>query len=214
MRLRYRAGLWVPVAAVVVIAAHELVYALVPQSVLIAALERGEGGPQLVVPLTVGALGVAALAATVLWLAVVAVRERLALEGRRLVQAPRLRFPPIAGRAAALFLVTSLSFALTESYLHWRAGLGWHGFDCLVGPVHRDAIPILGALSVLAASVHGALEHLLAWTRRAFAQLASVLQIRLARTARTPAPARVVRRARAGRLGARGPPGPVFVSVP
>ena len=73
---------------------------------------------------------------------------------------------------------------MLESYLHWRAGLGWHGLHCLLGPVHRDAIPVLGALSLLAVAAHGAIEHLLAWARRLVALLA----------ARLPAPAR--RRAR------------------
>ena len=214
MRLRYRVGLWSLVAAVVVLATHELVYALVPQSVLIAALERGEGGPQLAVPVTVGVLGVAALAATVLWLAVVAVRERLALEGRRLARAPTLGVPLIVGRAAALFLATSLAFALTESYIHWRAGLGWHGLNCLVGPVHRNAIPILGALSLLAASIHGALAYLLAWARRVFAQLATILHVRLGRLAVALPPELPGFRVGAGRLGARGPPALALVSVP
>ena len=55
---------------------------------------------------------------------------------------------------------------MVESTIHWREGLGWHGLGCLVGPVHRDAIPILVALSLIAVAVHGAIEHLLEWARR------------------------------------------------
>jgi hypothetical protein len=64
-----------------------------------------------------------------------------------------------------------LAFALTESYIHWRAGLGWHGIHCLIGPVHRDVIPILGALSLVAAALVATLEHVLAWMRRVWAAL-------------------------------------------
>ena len=60
---------------------------------------------------------------------------------------------------------------MLESTIHWREGLGWHGLTCLLGPVHRDAIPILAALSLVAVAVHGAVEHLLDWARRLFAQL-------------------------------------------
>ena len=44
------------------------------------------------------------------------------------------------------------AFAMFESYLHWRAGIGFHGLSCLVGPVHRNAIPLLAALALAAAS--------------------------------------------------------------
>jgi uncharacterized protein (DUF3084 family) len=37
--------------------------------------------------------------------------------------------------------------------------------------VHRDAIPVLAALSLIAVAIHGAVEHLLEWARRLFAQL-------------------------------------------
>jgi hypothetical protein len=113
----------------------------------------------------------------VLWLAVVAVRERLALEPRDAVAPPRLSLPRLALRAVLFFAATSLAFAYFESYLHWRAGLGWHGLHCLVGPVHRDAVPLLGAFSLLAVAVHGAVEHLLQWARRLVALLAARLPL-------------------------------------
>ena len=94
-------------------------------------------------PLVVGTLAAAAIASAVLWLAALAVRERLLLEGRRVVAPPRLRPALLGVRAATLFFVTSFAFAMLESTIHWREGLGWHGLSCLLGPVHRDAIPIL-----------------------------------------------------------------------
>ena len=173
------------VGAAVVLAARALVYALAPsQTLILAELEHKTGGPRLT-GVVVGVLVLAAaLAAGVLWLAAVAVRERLALEPRELVARPRLDTRRLALRAAALFVCTSLAFALLESTIHWRAGLGWHGLDCLLGPVHRHAIGVLAALSLLAVAIHGAVEHLLAWARRLVALLAARLP-RLVGAART-----------------------------
>jgi hypothetical protein len=204
--VKLRAAIWALVAVSVVLATRTIVYALAPQSALLDALEHNQVGPDLTVPLVVGTLAAAALAASVLWLAAVAVKERLLLEGRRLVSKPRLRPGLVAGRALVLFLVTSFAFAMLESYIHWREGLGWHGLHCLVGPVHRDAIPVLAALSLVAVALHGAVEHLLAYARRLFAQLAARLF-----TPATPSAALVVREAPRSRLvgaanGARGPP--------
>jgi transcriptional regulator of acetoin/glycerol metabolism len=58
-----------------------------------------------------------------------------------------------------------------ESYLHWRAGIGFHGLSCLVGPVHRNAIPLLAALSLAAAALAEAADHLLAWARAVVREL-------------------------------------------
>jgi hypothetical protein len=168
-----RPAMWVLTTVLVVLAARTIVYALAPQSVLLAALAHDEVGPDLTVPLVVGTLSAAVTSAAVMWLAATAVRERLLIEGRRLVAVPQLRPRRLAGRAVALFLATSFAFAMLESYIHWREGLGWHGLRCLVGPVHRNAIPVLAALSLLAVGIHGAIEHLLAWARRLFAQLAA-----------------------------------------
>ncbi|HUK45617.1 MAG TPA: hypothetical protein VLV28_09995 [Gaiellaceae bacterium] len=170
-----RPSAWVLTTVLVVLATRTIVYALAPQSVLLAALAHDEVGPDVTVPLVVGTLSAAVASAAVLWLAATAVRERLLIEGRRLVAVPRLRPLRLAGRAVALFLVASFAFAMLESYIHWREGLGWHGLRCLVGPVHRDAIPVLAGLSLLAVGVHGAIEHLLAWARRLFAQLTARL---------------------------------------
>jgi hypothetical protein len=58
-----------------------------------------------------------------------------------------------------------------ESYLHWRAGIGFHGLSCLVGPVHRNAIPLLAALALAAAALAEAIQHLLAWMRAVMREL-------------------------------------------
>ena len=104
-------------------------------------------------------------------------KERLALSPVPVVDPPRISARRLLARGLLLALATSTVFALLESHLHWRAGLGWHGLQCLVGPVHRDAIPVLGALSLLAVAAHGAVEHLLAWARRVVALLAARLPL-------------------------------------
>jgi hypothetical protein len=174
--VKLRLGIWALVAVVVVLATRVLVYALAPQSLLLAELANNRAlGPHLTLPLLAITGAAAVIGAGALAVAMASVRVRLELEGRRLVSPPRLRPALLAARAVALFLVASFVFAMLESTIHWREGLGWHGLHCLVGPVHRDAIPILAALSLLAVAVHGALEHLLAWARRLFAQLAAQL---------------------------------------
>ncbi|HEY2217832.1 MAG TPA: hypothetical protein VGH35_00690 [Gaiellaceae bacterium] len=172
-----RAAVWAVLGACVVLATRAVVYALAPwQTVAVLQLEHKAGGPHLALVLGVGVAVAGAVAAAVLWLAVVAVRERLALEPRAL-GAPRLSLPRLAVRGVLFFAATSLAFAYLESYLHWRAGLGWHGLHCLSGPVHRDAVPVLGALSLLAVAGHGAVEHLLGWARRLVALLAARLPL-------------------------------------
>src|SRR5439155_24782885 len=73
-------------------------------------------------------------------------------------------------RAGGLWVATALAFTAVESYIHWRAGLGFHGFGCLFGPVHVNAVPVSGALALIAAAAVGAAEHLLRWARRVVAR--------------------------------------------
>jgi hypothetical protein len=205
--LRLRVAIWLLIATAVVLATRVVVYAFAPSELQLAVqFEQRAGGPHLADALVSVSLLAAGLAAAVLWLAVVAVRERVALEGRRLVRAPRLPFARLAFRLPVLFLVTSFSFAMLESYIHWREGLGWHGLHCLIGPVHRDAIPVLAGFSVVAVAVHGAVEHLFAWARRAIALLAA----RLPRLRHGSAGAALLRtlhsRLRTTATVARGPP--------
>jgi hypothetical protein len=157
---------WVPIAALVVLAARALAYALAPHATVVGnELEQQAGGPGLVVTAVAVLTGAAVVASAVLWVAALAVRERHLLSGGA-GEAPPLRPVRVLGTALGLFAVTSLAFASLESYLHWRAGLGFHGLHCLIGPVHRDALPILGALSLLAAAAEAAARHLLRWMRR------------------------------------------------
>ncbi len=211
--MRVRLALWLPIAAAVVTTTRVVVYAFAPSELQLAMqFEQRAGGPHLADALALVSLLAAALAATILWLAVVAVRERVELEGKRLVAAPRLPLARLALRLPALFLVTSFSFAMLESYIHWREGLGWHGLHCLIGPVHRDAIPVLAGLSVVAVAIHAAVEHLFAWARRAIAQLAARLP-RLRHGSLGASPVRGLRaRLRTATTVARGPPR-FFVSL-
>ncbi len=150
--------------------ARQIAYALSPSPLALELSHRAAGSRLPLV--TVVALGLAlAVSSAVLWLASLGVRERHLLEARPLLAVPRLRLGLLTRRALSLWLATMLVFALLESYIHWRAGLGWHGLQCLTGPVHRDAIPILGALSLVAAAIGGAVEHVLAWMRRVLAVL-------------------------------------------
>jgi hypothetical protein len=209
-----RAGIWLVLGAAAVLAARAIVYALAPwQTVAVLRLEHEAGGPHLAAVLAVSVALAALLAAAVLWLAVVAVRERLALEPGGLVAAPRLPLLRLGTRAVLFFSATSVAFAYFESYLHWRAGLGWHGLSCLVGPVHRDAIPLLGALSLLVVAVHGAAEHLLAWARRAVALLAArVPLLRGAGLVFTPTVRAFAQRVEPA-ASPRGPPGGSFATT-
>ena len=149
--------------AIVVLAARALAYALVPSDL------SGElGGPALpAIALVSAALGLGG-ACAVLWLAALGVRERAALAHAR---APRLPLRAFAVDAGAIFAGAALVFAALESSLHWRAGMGFHGLHCLAGPVHRDALPILAALALIAAALLAALRHILAWMKRTLAGL-------------------------------------------
>jgi hypothetical protein len=208
-----RIVLWIGMVALVVLAARSLAYQLAPtRTPLTLALQNQAGGPRLIVTVVVALTLAFAAAAGVLWLASMAVRERHAARSRP-GSPPALRIAAIARTALFLFAATSVVFATVESYLHWRAGLGVHGLQCLLGPQHRDAIPLLAALSVLAAACHGALSHLLGWIRETLALL-----VRTPRTAgtrpavvRRPAATVAVRPFRSGPHNPRGPPS--FASV-
>jgi hypothetical protein len=176
--MRRVAAIWTGIAALVVLATHTIVYAASPsESQIVGELEHKAGPPELTLGLAGIAVAAGLIAVAVLWLAVIAVRERVALERHELVVAPCLRPFVLAGRAVVLFGATSFAFAMVESTIHWREGLGWHGISCLTGPIHRDAIPVLAGLSLLATSLHGAIEHLLAWARRLVILLAPRLPL-------------------------------------
>jgi hypothetical protein len=204
--MRARLLLWPAAVAVLVLCARGLAYALAP-SPLARLLERSAGGPGLVT-VTLVSLGFAATASIlVVWLASVGVRERARLRPERV--APSLRLRRTAVRAVALYLSSSLAFAMFESYLHWRAGLGFHGLSCLVGPVHRNAIPLLAALSLLAAALAEAAGHVLAWMRAVVRELRRRRLVQLPLPFRFMAPALPLTRTVTARPRPRGPPLPV-----
>jgi hypothetical protein len=163
-----RALLWACVTVLLVLSTRWVVYALAP-SPLASRLEGSVGGPGLVV-VTLVSLGLAAaISGAALWLTVIGVRERHRLRPER--ELPRVRFRRVALRALSLSAAGSLSFALLESYVHWRAGVGFHGLSCMFGPVHRNALPVVAALSLLAAALAEVAEHLHAWLTAAVREL-------------------------------------------
>jgi hypothetical protein len=200
-----RRAAWGVAAALVVLASRTLAYALEP-SPLARELQRSAGGPALWATALVALVGGIAIAAALVGLAALGVAEQRRLERRPVLGAPgRPRVARLALRTLGLSLACAAGFLLLESTLHWRAGLGWHGLSCLAGPVHRDAVPILVALSLVAAAAFAAGEHVLAWMRRTLARLAAVLPVvRPSHALLAPLP-----RPRTGvfaPLGARGPP--------
>jgi hypothetical protein len=206
MKRLARTGAWGVALALVVLTARALAYALSP-SPLAAEFQHAAGGPSLPAVAIVAVLLGLAVSSGIVWLAALGVRERRLLANPR-SEAPQLRPGVAAVRAVLLFVAASVTFALLESYLHWRAGLGWHGIHCLVGPAHRDAVPLLAALSLVVSAAATAIEHVLAWMRRTIAAIRSARsRLDLAPPPRQPvlihwSPAPVV----AGSLGARGPP--------
>ncbi len=146
-----RALAWAGTVALLVLIARWLTYALAQPSPLANRFEASAGGPSLVLVSLVTLALAAAISVTVLWLAALGVRERARLWPDRVP--PRLRLRRLAVNAVCLYAASALGFAMFESYLHWRAGLGFHGLSCLVGPVHRNAIPLLAALALVAAAL-------------------------------------------------------------
>ena len=169
-----RAALWTLAGALVVLCARWLAYAVSPDPTA-RLLEHRAGGPGVPTFAFVFLAVCAAVAVTVCWLAALAVRERALLERRLLTApAPRFRIGRTLLHAIALTIATSLTGGLLEAYIHWRAGLGWHGLHCIVGPVHRDLLPFEAAFSFIAAAILAAAEHVVAWMGRTFALLRAV----------------------------------------
>ena len=196
---------WLGALALVVLGARSIAYAVSP-SPLAAHLRHAAGGPQLPVVAAVALALAVAISAALVWLAALGVRERATLEGRPHA-VPPLRIRRLLGRAVALALGAMPTFALLESYLHMRAGLGWHGLHCLTGPVHRNAIPILVALALVTAALASALEHVIAWMRRTLASLSRPRRLPSELPSQVPPPRSAPPRCHVrGGLGARAPP--------
>ncbi|HKD32691.1 MAG TPA: hypothetical protein VKB73_04375 [Gaiellaceae bacterium] len=164
-----RVAAWLGTVALMVLIVRWLIYALAQPSPLQNRFASSAGGPSLVLVSVVALLLAGAIAVAVLWLATVGVRERQRLRPERVP--PRLRLRRLALNAVGLYAASAFSFAMFESYLHWRAGLGWHGLSCLVGPVHRNAIPLLAGLALAAAALMEAALHLISWMRAATREL-------------------------------------------
>jgi hypothetical protein len=203
--MRARLLLWVGAVGLLVLTARSLAYALAP-SPLAGRLQGAAGGPRLVV-VTLVSVGLAAVVSTlVVWLAALGVRERQRLRPERV--APTLRLRRLAARAIVLYAASSLAFALFESYLHWRAGLGFHGLSCLVGPVHRNAIPLLAALALVAAALAEAAGHLLGWMRALVRELRRRQLLAHPPVTATALPIAVFSRTPVRRARPRAPPAP------
>jgi hypothetical protein len=208
MRARAAKGTaWLGTVALMVLAARWLTYALAQPSPLASRFQASVGGPSLVLVSVVTLALAAAVSVAVLWLAVLGVRERQRLRPERVP--PRLRIRRLLLNFAGLYAASAFSFAMFESYLHWRAGIGFHGLSCLVGPLHRNAIPLLAAIALVAAALGEAALHLVSWMRAAAREL---LRPRLVLPAARPTdghvllsltPSRAPRRARS-----RAPPLP------
>lgn len=195
------------VAAVVlvVLAARALAYAAMPDPSARFLQHRG-GGPA-VPAVAVAVLGICAvLALIVCWLVAVAVRERAVIERRT---AEPFAIARTLVLAAGLAVTACFVGGMLEAYLHWRAGLGWHGLHCLFGPVHRDLIPFEAGLSLVAAALIAAGRHLVAWMRRTFARLGAELPaLLLVASPMFGEATAVCAVARVGAASARAPPLP------
>ena len=177
----------------VILGGRALAYAATP-----TPLAAQLGGPRLPVITFVALALASAISLGVLWLAALGVRERHALD-RAPGPPPRLALARFAQDAVLLAGSSLLGFAALETWVHSRAGMHMHWWMCLEGPVHRNAIPILIALSLAAAALLGALRHALAWARRVVARAAATPA-----AGRRPAAADVRARAPHGsRLAAR-----------
>jgi len=160
---------WLGAVALLVLVARWLAYALAQPSPLANRFAASAGGPSLVLVSAVSLALAAAISVTALWLAVLGVRERQRLRPERV--APHVRLRRLGLNVVGLYAASVLAFATFESYLHWRSGIGFHGLSCLVGPVHRNAIPVLAALALVAAALAEAALHLVAWMRAAAREL-------------------------------------------
>jgi hypothetical protein len=191
------------VTTLVVLLARSIAYATEPTSAA-RLLEQRAGGPAFpILTLTCLTLG-AASAIAVCWLTAMAVRERALIERRLAERFAVLRTLIVA---CALTLATCVVSGLLEACIHWRAGLGWHGLHCLVGPVHRDLIPIEAGLSFVTAAILAAARHVAAWMRRTFARLgAAVPRLWFDVIAFMPARDRSRAALRVGSRSARAPP--------
>jgi hypothetical protein len=206
-----RWGLWTACLLLVVGLSRQIAYGL-SDAPLAERLSAQGGGTDLTAVAAIS-LGIAALASAIgLWLVATGLRERSRLEldgwadGGRPIGLRRLALSTLLMSVASATAFTSL-----ESWLHYRAGLGFHAYHCLFGPVHENALPILIALSLVVSAAIAAVDAVLAAARRLVAELVRGRRPAPARGSRSlPAPCREPRTGvRAGGSRTRGPPLPV-----
>ena len=225
MRRRALTGLracgWFAVSTAAAFLARAAVYSFAPTGTPLGTrLAAATGGPSLMLEIVAFALAACASLAIV-GTAVVAVAERRRLDPLALSASPCIEPLQVAKRAVVVMLASSLVFTTVETNVHWRSGLGFHGVRCLTGPVHRDALPFLAALPLLASAVLTAAGHVLAWLRRAIARLVGGVEQALAEHRPRLSPVSnvlVAARELASALGARAPPQhllvPLAVNIP
>jgi hypothetical protein len=200
--------LWAACLLLVVGLSRQIAYAL-SDAPLAERLSAQGGGTNLTAVAAIS-LGLAALVSAIgLWLVATGLRERSRLElddwagGGRSISVPRL-----ALRTLLLSVASVVAFTSLESWLHYRAGLGFHAYHCLFGPVHENALPILIALSLVVSAAIAATDAILSAARRLVAHLVRGRRPVLVRTFRSrPAPFSQPRtRPRGGGRRTRGPP--------
>lgn len=168
-----RACGWLGVVMLLELITRAVVYGMAPATPAARALGGELGGPSFAATLVV-ALGLAVILSTaVVWLASMGVRERWALAEERYDSLAPIAVERIVVRAVMLTLVGWLVFAGIETTIHLRAGLGFHGLACLVGPLHRNALPVVGCLALLASALISAGGLVLAWMRRTVRRFAT-----------------------------------------
>jgi hypothetical protein len=164
----HRALGWLALVVVLVLTTRAIVYGMDPTPTQ-APRSFGDGldGPGFGVTALV-AIGLGALlSAGLVWVATLGVRERWELaEDRPDGPPPVIALARVGLRALALTLAGWLTFAALESAIHLQAGLGFHGLDCLVGPVHRNALPVVAGLALVASALLSAAGLVRAWRRR------------------------------------------------
>ncbi len=190
-------------AMLVILTARSIAYAVTPGTAA-RVLEHRAGGPSLPIIAIVALMLAASAAIVVCWLASLAVRERALLEDRA---APRFRVGRMLALAFVFAVATTTGGGFFEAYIHWREGLGWHGLNCIAGPVHQNLLPIQCALSLVAAAVLAAAEHIGRWMRRTFAALRAIPPRLRERSCAAPLPCSDPPR-RSARIASGGPRAP------
>jgi hypothetical protein len=205
VRLR-RPAVWLACLVLVVWLGRTIAYAL-SDAPLATRLANDGGGasPAAVAAVSLGlAVGAAAVG---LWLVATGLRERSRLELEAWSSTGAgIRPVRLLVRMAALTASSAVTFTGFESWLHWRQGLGFHAYHCLLGPVHQDALPILAALSIVVAAAVTAVEALLASGRRAVARRLLQRPPRAGRPVPAPRPDAAPRGIRLAGHRTRGPP--------